>query len=67
MLRAYEGMTSSEFIAQIRTYVIAMGLGPQVVDQVDNLAGRDEIEDKKQETLDSLKIKISNFLEELEP
>ncbi len=46
MLRAYSGMPADEFISQLRTYVIAMGLGPQVVDCVDNLTGIDADEDE---------------------
>jgi len=38
MLRAYYSMPAAEFIAQLRTYVIAMGLSTQVVDAVDELA-----------------------------
>jgi hypothetical protein len=44
MLHAHYSMSSNEFIEQLRTYVIAMGLGPQVVDQVDRLSDVDEIE-----------------------
>lgn len=44
MLRAYSKMPADEFIAQLRVYVIAMGLSPQVVDCVDNLRGGDDIE-----------------------
>jgi hypothetical protein len=52
MLRAYYNMPSADFVAQLRTYVIAMGLGPQVVDAVDNLTGVDEIEDQHAEELE---------------
>jgi hypothetical protein len=45
MLRAHANMPIDEFIAQLRTYVIAMGLSTQVVDCVDQLAGVGEIED----------------------
>jgi len=44
MLRAHANTPVSEFIAQLRTYVIAMGLSTQVVDIVDELADMDEIE-----------------------
>jgi hypothetical protein len=47
MLRAYYNMPAADFIAQLRTYVIAMGLGPQVVDAVDNLTGIDYIEGER--------------------
>jgi hypothetical protein len=46
MLRAHYNMPAADFIAQLRTYVIAMGLSPQVVDAVDNLQGLDENEDR---------------------
>ena len=46
MLRAYANMPIADFIAQLRTYVIALGLSPQVVDCVDRLSGADEIEDR---------------------
>lgn len=45
MLRAYDGMPSDDFISQLRTFVIALGLGPQVVDQVDKLTSFEEAED----------------------
>lgn len=44
MLRAHYNMPAADFIAQLRTYVIAMGLSPQVVDAVDNLCGADEFD-----------------------
>ncbi len=44
MLTAHARTTAEDFIAQLRTYVIAMGLSPQVVDCVDNLIGIDELE-----------------------
>ena len=47
MLRAHEHMPISDFIAQLRTYVIAMGFSTQVVDCVDRLTGVDEIEDQR--------------------
>ena len=56
MLRAYYNMPSAEFIAQLRTYVIAMGLGTQVVDAVDNLTGIDEIEGQHAEDLEEVEV-----------
>ena len=47
MLRAWQNMPMDDFIAQLRTYVIAMGLSPQVVDCVDRLADTDEVEDRR--------------------
>lgn len=44
MLTAHANTPSKEFIAQLRTYVIAMGLSTQVVDCVDNLCGADDLE-----------------------
>lgn len=44
MLTAHANTPIHEFIAQLRTYVIALGLGPQVVDCVDRLADVDELE-----------------------
>ena len=44
MLCAYYSMPAADFIAQLRTYVIAMGLSPQVVDAVDNLCGADDLQ-----------------------
>jgi hypothetical protein len=46
MLRAHANMPIKDFISQLRTYVIAMGLSPQVVDCVDRLADEDAIEEK---------------------
>ena len=46
MLRAHYNMPAADFIAQLRTYVIAMGLSPQVIDAVDNLCGADENENQ---------------------
>ena len=45
MLRAYANMPIADFIAQLRTYVIAMGLSTQVVDCVDRLTDVDEMKD----------------------
>ena len=44
MLTAHAKTTAEDFLAQLRTYVIAMGLSTQVVDCVDNLIGIDELE-----------------------
>lgn len=49
MLRAHENMPTNEFVAQLRTFVIALGLSPQVIDQVDNLDGAHEEELNKVE------------------
>lgn len=46
-------MPSQEFIAQLRVYVIALGLGPAVVDLVDNLIGADDSEGKHAAELES--------------
>lgn len=46
MLRAYANTPIDEFIAQLRTYVIAMGLSQAVVDCVDQLADRDRLENE---------------------
>lgn len=46
MLRAYASTTADEFIAQLRTYVIAMGLDSRVVACVDNLTGIDDNENE---------------------
>lgn len=42
MLVAHANTTAEDFIAQLRTYVIAMGLSQQVVDCVDDLEVPDE-------------------------
>jgi hypothetical protein len=47
MLRAHANMPIDEFIAQLRTYVIALGLSTQVVDCVDRLADAYEVEDRR--------------------
>lgn len=44
MLYAHANTTSVDFIVQLRTYVIAMGLSQAVVDCVDALAGADQTE-----------------------
>lgn len=54
MLRAYSTMPADEFIAQLRVYVIAMGLSPAVVDCVDDLTGIGEFEDKHAEELETV-------------
>ena len=64
MLRAYYSMPPSEFMAQLRTYVIAMGLGPQVVDAVDNLIGADEFEELKQQKLDEIEMENRTGMKE---
>jgi hypothetical protein len=46
MLVAHANTTTDEFIEQLRTYVIAMGLSPQVVDCVDRLTGESDLEDQ---------------------
>jgi hypothetical protein len=46
MLRAHANMPIADFIAQLRTYVIAMGLSTQVVDCVDSLRVITELEDE---------------------
>ncbi len=44
MLTAHANTPIDEFIAQLRTYVIALGLSTQVVDCVDRLADADDME-----------------------
>ena len=44
-------MPIADFIAQLRTYVIAMGLSTQVVDCVDRLADADKLEGEHAEEL----------------
>lgn len=39
MLSAHTNMTSDEFISQLRTFAIAFGCGPQVIDMIDSLEG----------------------------
>ncbi len=51
MLRAHYNMPAADFIAQLRTCVIAMGLGPQVVDAVDDLCGVDDLDDDSAEEM----------------
>lgn len=51
MLRAHANMPIEDFIAQLRTYVIAMGLSPMVVDCVDNLTGADELDAESAEEM----------------
>lgn len=50
MLRAYAGMPSEEFVAQLRTFVITLGLPQQVIDCVDNLKGITDDEDERAES-----------------
>lgn len=52
MLTAHASTTSDDFIAQLRTYVIALGLSPLVVDCVDKLTGVDDLEKQSEEELD---------------
>ncbi len=63
MLYAYYNMPIQDFIAQLRTYVIAMGLSPQVVDCVDNLASIDELEEKHATELEKVKDDIYKAVE----
>ena len=46
MLTAHANTTAEDFLVQLRTFVIAMGLSPMVVDCVDNLIGIDELENQ---------------------
>lgn len=46
MLTAHASTPAKDFIVQLRTYVIAMGLSTQVVDCVNNLCGADDLEDQ---------------------
>lgn len=59
MLVAHANTTIEDFIAQLRTYVIAMGLSQQVVDCVDELETPDEAyadgaKDMKEDILETL-------------
>jgi hypothetical protein len=54
MLRAYHSMPAQDFIAQLRTYVIAMGLSTAVVDCVDNLTGTDDLIREHEKDLQAL-------------
>lgn len=45
MLVAYSGMPTKEFIQQLRTYVIAMRLRPAVIDCVDDLTSKNDLEE----------------------
>lgn len=54
MLRAHANMPIEDFISQLRTYVIAMGLSLQVVDCVDNLTGANEFEDAHAKELEEM-------------
>ena len=56
MLTAHANTTAKDFIAQLRTYVIAMGLSSRVVDCVDNLMGVDEAEEVSGDLLDDAKL-----------
>ena len=55
MLTAHANTTADDFLAQLRTYVIAMGLSTQVVDCVDNLIGIDELENQHAANLEEAK------------
>ena len=54
MLTAHANTTADDFIAQLRTYVIAMGLSTQVVDCVDNLVGADDLQAEHEKELQEL-------------
>ena len=62
MLTAHAKTTSEDFLAQLRTFVIALGLGPQVIDCVDNLVGASGLESIHEKELeeceDETRIKI---------
>jgi hypothetical protein len=59
MLRAWHNMPVDDFIAQLRTYVIAMGLSSQVVDAVDNLTGVDDLERDHEKDLQETEERIA--------
>lgn len=63
MLRAHANMPIADFIAQLRTYVIAMGWGTQVVDCVDDLTGISELEHEHADERDSVKEEIIALIE----
>lgn len=46
MLTAHANTTSTDFIAQLRTFVMAFGCNQMTVDCVDNLRGTDELENE---------------------
>jgi hypothetical protein len=54
MLVAHANTSSADFIAQLRTFVIAFGCSPMVVDCVDNLAGVDDNEEQHAKELREL-------------
>lgn len=62
MLTAHANTTSEDFLAQLRTFVIAFGCSAQVVDCVDNLVGASDFESihekELQECEDETRIKI---------
>jgi hypothetical protein len=59
MLRAHYNMPAADFIAQLRTYVIAMGLSPQVVDAVDNLVGAEDLERDHEKDLQEIEDQVA--------
>jgi len=59
MLTAHANTTAEDFIAQLRTFVIAMGLSPMVVDCVDGLVGADELEEKHTAELEEVQEKYT--------
>jgi hypothetical protein len=64
MLRAHYNMPAADFIAQLRTYVIALGLSPLVVDQVDNLMGADDFQREYEKELQELEDKAAKETKE---
>ena len=54
MLTAHANTTADDFIAQLRTYVIAMGLSTAVVDRVDNLIGTEDAEEASEDELNKV-------------
>lgn len=59
MLTAHANTSATEFLAQLRTFVIAMGLSPTVVDCVDGLVGADELEEKHTAELEEVQEKYT--------
>jgi len=60
MLYAHANTPTKDFIAQLRTYVIAMNLSPMVVDCVDNLVGADELESEHEAELENVESQGEN-------
>ena len=54
MLTAHANTTADDFIAQLRTYVIAMGSSTAVVDCVDNLIGTEDAEEASEDELNEV-------------